>query len=339
MTDTLANVMPDTETTPAVTETPDPGDDTWNPNREAEETLQVLYGEPEEADQEPEADDPAPEAPAPAEAAPSPSDDHEPAGAEEEPEWTTSDIKVITALQQAGAEFQQDLQAFAQVKAADIDTLAGGDKGKAAAIRAQIKEAETELRTRYETLHGVASELQNAAQGRQMTRHKRRIKAEQAKLRQEIPDFDKNGLRNWLLGQGYTPEQLAQVTSRDVKLAWKAMKAEKADAAKPERKVVVPKKANAKEQDAEAAPVVDFGDPHGVLRDLYDRGKDGPPSVARGANAFQRQAAADNLYPAEADTGRRTRHPSDDLSTEEILYGPSPSKAAQKRAGNGRFSR
>jgi hypothetical protein len=153
--------------------------------------------------------------------------------------WSTEDVKTISLLQTETQRFRHDLEVFAQYKAADIDQLSGGDKGKAAAIRVQLAEAERELRQRHDVLAAAESELKAKAQQRITARAEQLLAREKAKLAERVPDLDKTALRAYLLDRGFTAEEIAGAA--DARLMEMAEKARRYDESQKKPKGKVPK--------------------------------------------------------------------------------------------------
>ncbi|GAB4240869.1 MAG: hypothetical protein Kow0032_28770 [Methyloligellaceae bacterium] len=133
------------------------------------------------------------------------------------PLWTNAEVEAVRSLQQRAQAFQQDLAAFAQLKAnVNLEALEQQDKGRAQMVRQRLNEIEADLRQSYESIQQDAGGLSQKAM-------KHRLEKEKARLSQEVPDLDKGALKTYLEGRGFSRQEIEQAAdARLVALAEKA---------------------------------------------------------------------------------------------------------------------
>lgn len=234
--------------------------DDWGDERRSfdqmatEEATTALYpdeeesveGRPEEMAEEPEGGKQQSEKP-------------QPANESDDAVWSNEDLQTISLFEREAAQFRQDIQAFAQVKNANIDQLAGGDKAKAVSIKQQIKEAEDDLRQRYGVLQHAAGELANKVHVRNHKRVQSHIEKQRAQLAERVPDLDKEALRVYLTERGFSKEEIGMAAdARIIEMAEKARRWDARD--KQPKKVPRLKKAVKRMQEKSSDPMENVKD-------------------------------------------------------------------------------
>lgn len=145
--------------------------------------------------------------------------------------WSNGDLQTITALQREASQFQTDLQKFAQAKQIDLNALEKQDRGRAAALRAHLREAEKELRERYDVIARAAGSLNQ----RIAEKH---LETEWHQLIEQVPDLDNAKLTPYLQTMFTDSEIAAAADHRLLVLAEKARRYDEAQA-KPAPKGVI----------------------------------------------------------------------------------------------------
>lgn len=157
--------------------------------------------------------------------------------------WTNEDVQDLNAFQQEAQRLQHDLALFDKARQIDLGAIEKEDKGRAQALRTQLREVEAELSQRHARLSEVAQQIASTAQSRQQQRLERHLAAEQRKLAERVPDLDKSALVPYLRRVGFSDEEIAQAgDARLVELGWKAMKFDQLQQQGTTRKVPVKRK-------------------------------------------------------------------------------------------------
>lgn len=137
-------------------------------------------------------------------------------------QWTNEDLQILTAFQNDERILQAEVAKVQQAKQR-LPQIA--DKGEAAALQADIREAEQRLQP-YIDRH---------EQNRQTITHnvqRRQIAADQQRLFREIPQLqnetEKERFIDWGVEQGYSRDQIVAITDPDTLImAWRAYQAER----------------------------------------------------------------------------------------------------------------
>lgn len=157
--------------------------------------------------------------------------------------WTSAEAEDLATFQREAAQLQHDLVLFDKARQIDLGAIEKQDKGRAEALRTQLREAEAELRQRHERLQGVAEQIASTAQSRQQQRLERHLAAEQRKLAERVPDLDKSALVPYLRRVGFSDEEIAQAAdARLIELAEKARRYDEMSTQSTTRKVPVKRK-------------------------------------------------------------------------------------------------
>lgn len=148
---------------------------------------------------------------------------HEPAQADDGALWTSDEAEVLGTFKAEAAQLQHDLVLFDKARQIDLGEIEKQDRGRAQALRTQLREAEQELLARHERLQGVAQQIQATAESRQQERIERHLERERQELERRVPDFNRDALVPYLRRVGFTDAEIGQVAdSRLVEMAWKA---------------------------------------------------------------------------------------------------------------------
>jgi vacuolar-type H+-ATPase subunit E/Vma4 len=104
--------------------------------------------------------------------------------------------------------FEDDCRRLNEAKQINLKELAKHDQAEAQAIRYQIQDAEQEVMERHEVLLSAARRIQNTALQRQTQKLESRMNHEQEKLNKQLPDLDKESLRNYLSKKGFSEQEM-----------------------------------------------------------------------------------------------------------------------------------
>jgi hypothetical protein len=161
---------------------------------------------------------------------------------------TVRGAEVISAFGTEAERFQSDLQQFAYIKqAVDFDALAKEDPAQADALKAQMADAERELRERHKALLETHRAIGGQVQAQRATLGKKELAKEQRKLDKAVKaegwtDFSTDALKSYLIDQGLADADVSSVMNHTLVVL--AEKARRYDAAKGRVKARKGKSAN-----------------------------------------------------------------------------------------------